>query len=368
MRILSFNTVKMQKKFPSLPVILCLILNSFVISYSEGKPAKDIAEEAFPSVVMLVMLDSHDQPTSLGSGFFVRENVIATNLHVIEGAASGYAKIIGKKEKYDITGLVVVDQQRDLVLLKVQDANAPILVLSDNNDVSIGDEIYAIGNPQGLEGTFSKGIVSSFRKVDKSIILQITAPISPGSSGGPILDTEGKVIGVSFATFNSGQNLNFAIPVLYLRSLLSFKKPITPFPARSGTGEKIPHISEIFGTKNTDGVIGTQLTWKYPVLSSLNEVVMSMSGEYSFSLRNKLRYPVKGVICLIVFFDRDGEPIDTDIIEYRGTIPPNLARRVTSSVDKSIPELTTPGGGSIPKTKVEFRMLDFQIVKSEELF
>ena len=95
---------------------------------------------------------------------------------------------------------------------------------------------------------------------------------------------------------------------------------------------------------------------------------MSMSGEYSFSLRNKLRYPVKGVICLIVFFDRDGEPIDTDIIEYRGTIPPNLARRVTSSVDKSIPELTTPGGGSIPKTKVEFRMLDFQIVKSEELF
>ena len=251
MRILSINTVKMQKKISYLSVILCLILHSFVISNTEAKPVQDIAEEAFPSVVMLVMHDSHGQPTSLGSGFFVKEDVIATNLHVIEDAASGYAKIIGKKEKYDISGFVAIDKQRDLVLLKLQDANAPIIALAESNDVSVGDEVYAIGNPQGLEGTFSKGIVSSVRKVDKDIFLQITAPISPGSSGGPVLNTEGKVVGVSFATFNSGQNLNFAIPVSYLRLLLSLKNPLTYFPPLDQARERKSHISVKFSVQKT---------------------------------------------------------------------------------------------------------------------
>ena len=358
----------MRKKFSSLSIMLCLILNSFLIPYTEAKPAREIAEKTFPSVVMLVMRDSHGQPTSLGSGFFVKEDVVATNLHVIEGAASGYAKIVGKKPKYDIAGFVAIDQQRDLVLLKVQGVKAPTLVLADSNDVAVGDEVYAIGNPQGLEGTFSKGIVSSVRKVKKDSLLQITAPISPGSSGGPVLNTKGRVVGVSVATFKSGQNLNFAIPVSYLRPLLSRKNPLTPIPVRSGTGKEVPHISEIFGTKNTDGVIGTQLTWGSPVLRFSAGSVISVSGDYSFSLLNKLQHPVKGIICLIVFFDRDGEPIDIDLVEYRGTIPPGLAKRVTSSVDKSIPELTTPGGGSTPKTKVELRMLDFQILQSEDMF
>lgn len=161
------------------------IYNPFVKLYK--KTAREIAYNSFPSVVMLVMEDSNGQPLSLGSGFFVREGIVATNLHVIEGASKGYAKIVGKKAKYDISSVMGIDTKRDLVLLAIRDAKAPSLSLGDSHQVAVGDEIYAIGNPQGLEGTFSQGIIGSIREVGPDKILQITAPISPGSSGGPVL-------------------------------------------------------------------------------------------------------------------------------------------------------------------------------------
>ena len=361
------NTVRGPRRFPSVLVMVSLILSLFLTSDTQTKSARDIAEKTFPSVVMLVMQDSHGQPTTLGSGFFVKEDVVATNVHVIEGAASGYAKIVGKKPKYDISGFVAIDQYRDLVLLKVQEAKAPTLVLADSNDVAVGDEVYAVGNPQGLEGTFSKGIVSSIRKVGKDSLLQITAPISPGSSGGPVLNAQGEVVGVSVATFKGGQNLNFAIPVSYLRPLLSRQDPVTLINARPATEKVGPALIDTFGEKGTEGVIGTQLTWRLPVVP-LGGSVMAASGDYSFSLYNKLRHTVEGIICLVVFFDRDGEPIDIDLVQHRGKIPPGLAKRVTSIVDTSIPQLTTPGGGSTPETKVELRILDFKIIQSEDLF
>lgn len=368
MPAVSVNTLRGPKRFPSVLVMVSLILSSFLTSHIQAKSARDIAEKTFPSVVMLVMQDSHGQPTSLGSGFFVKEDVVATNLHVIEGAASGYVKIVGKKLKYDIAGFVAIDRYRDIVLLKVQEAKAPTLVLADSNDVAVGDEIYAVGNPQGLEGTFSKGIVSGIRKVGKDSLLQITAPISPGSSGGPVLNTVGNVIGVSIATFKGGQNLNFALPSSYIRPLLSNTGSVTPISKKTKPNRKTS-ILETLGGKSTEGVIGTQLIWTHQVVvMPLDRSIMSVSGQYSFSLRNKLQHPVKGIVCLVVFFDPDEEPIDIDLVQHKGTIPPGLAKRVTSIVDTSIPKLTTPGGGSTPQTKVELRILDFKIIQSEDLF
>jgi len=166
------------------------------------------------------MEDANSQPVSLGSGFFVKDDIVATNLHMIEGAARGYAKIVGQKPKYEIVGIVGIDTQRDLALLKITGVRAPSLTFGDINQVAVGDEVYAIGNPQGLEGTFSQGIVSSIRQVGSDILFQITAPISPGSSGGPVLNAQGKVIGIAVATFKGGQNLNFAIPATYLATFL----------------------------------------------------------------------------------------------------------------------------------------------------
>ena len=95
------------------------------------------------------------------------------------------------------------------------------LPLGDSDAVEIGEPVYAAGNPSGLEGTFSDGIISSIRGDGAYKIPQITAPISPGSSGGPVLNEKGEVIGVSVLTIRNGQNFNFAIPINYLKSLLS---------------------------------------------------------------------------------------------------------------------------------------------------
>src|SRR5882724_6078646 len=200
----------------------------FLASPAFAQTAKIVAARSFPSIVLLLMEDSKGQPYSLGSGFFVQGNFIATNAHVIKGATRGTAKLIGRPEKGEILGVVAADPLRDLALLQVKGITAPALPIGESGKVSIGEELYAVGNPHGLEGTVSQGIVSGIRKISETEILQITAPISPGSSGGPVLDQQGKVIGVAVATFKGGQNLNFAIPSAYLAALISQPKSLVP--------------------------------------------------------------------------------------------------------------------------------------------
>lgn len=321
---------------------------------TEAKVSRDIAKQAFPSVVMLVMEDGNGQPLSLGSGFFVREDIVATNLHVVEGAAGGYAKMVGKKQKYDITGYVAIDRKMDLVLLKINKIKAPAITLGDSSKIAVGDEIFAVGNPKGLEGTFSKGIISAIRKIEEDTLLQITAPISPGSSGGPILNSEGDVIGISVATFKGGQNLNFAIPVSYLSNLLTNIKSAKALSVKEKPEKKVKSILNDLGGRNTEGVVGTNLVWAYKQMQM---------GDYSLSFQNKLREPVRDIWCLVIFYDRNNEPIDIDVIQYTGIVPGMLAKRVTSKVDGSVQELTTREGSASPHTRVEFRILDFQIVE-----
>ena len=108
--------------------------------------------EAFGATVLLVMEDANGQPLSLGSGFFVRDGEIASNLHVVEGAASGYAKIIDKKAKYEIEGITAVDAERDLVILKVSETRACSLALGSSDAVQIGETVYAVWKPSGIGG------------------------------------------------------------------------------------------------------------------------------------------------------------------------------------------------------------------------
>jgi hypothetical protein len=328
-------------------IFLTFAISAFLltsISTIQAQTARQIAQNAFPSVALLVTEDSNGQPLSLGSGFFVGSDIIATAFHVIEGASKGYIKIVGQKGKYEIAGIVGSDAKRDLVLLKITGVKAPPLSLGDADQVAVGDEIYVISNPQGLEGTLSQGIVSGIRQIGSDILFQITAPISPGSSGGPVLNSQGKVIGIAVATFTGGQNLNFAIPVSYLNSLLSKMKPLVPLSANEkAKGEK--SIIDNLGKRNVEGIEGGQLTWTYTFLQT---------GEYSFSLRNHLNVSVKDVYCLVIFYDRHSNPIDYDIVHYDSVIPAGLAKRVTSKVDGSVQKLTK---------EIEFRILDFKIVE-----
>ena len=176
------------------------------------------------------MQDSKGLLLGFGSGFFVRDNLIATNYHVIEGAARGTAKLVGKFTTYTIEGVTATDKTNDLALLKVTAPGIKPLPLGNSTDVKIGETVYVAGNPKGLEGTFSNGIISSRRDKNTKERLQMTAPISPGSSGGPVLNSKGEVIGVSVAGHRAldAQNLNFAIPSRYLTELLTKSKPAKP--------------------------------------------------------------------------------------------------------------------------------------------
>jgi S1-C subfamily serine protease len=337
------------------PVAVVVALIVFPRSVLQAQDARKVAHAAFPSVVLLLVQDGQGQPLGLGSGFFVRPDIIATNLHVIEGAANGWARIIGENNKYEIKGTVGVDETRDLALLKLGGVRAAPLELGKSSDVSVGDAVFVVGNPRGLEGTLSEGIVSAIRHVESDTLLQITAPISPGSSGGPVLDRSARVVGVAAATLKGGQNLNFAIPSAYLSSLLEHTNALTPLgSSSSGSGRSA--VARL-GAKPTEGVVGDQFEW-YD------------SSSFTFSIRNKLSDPVTNVYCLVIFYDYDTgtKPVDTYEGRYSVTVPPGLAKRVGGMVDPSVFNLSgrwDPATES-RSTRVEFRVLDFDIVGSPE--
>jgi tetratricopeptide (TPR) repeat protein len=202
-------------------ILASLAISACILWTVEAQTGREVAQSAFRSVVVLVAENAKSKPISLGSGFFVRTDVIATNYHVIKGASRLYAKLVGQQGVYRIKEVLTIDKDRDLALLKVAEVTAPVLSLGYNREVAIGDEVFVVGNPEGLEGTFSQGVISGIRSVAGKLYLQITAPISPGSSGGPVMNTSGEVIGVAVGTLRTGQNLNFAVPVSDLRFLLT---------------------------------------------------------------------------------------------------------------------------------------------------
>ena len=215
--------MKHQKKLLWQQSLAALIVGLLFYTTSNAQTVPQIAEKALAATVSLEMRDRHGAVLSRGSGFFVRSNLIATNYHVIEGAARGTAKLVDRYRTYTIEGITATDKTNDLVLLKVSVYGVKPLPLGNSDAVRIGETIYVAGNPIGLEGTVSDGIISSRRDRYTKERLQMTAPISPGSSGGPVLNSKGKVIGVSVATFRAleAQNLNFAIPSNYLKALLN---------------------------------------------------------------------------------------------------------------------------------------------------
>ncbi len=223
---------------PRLAVFVVLILTGY--SFGIAQDARLIAKTTFPSVVMLEMRDEVNRPMKLGSGFFVRPDVIVTNFHVIEGAAAGSAKIVGNPSIYPIEGVLGINRSNDLVLLKVKGVTGRALVLADISKIEVGQEVFALGNPKGLEGTISPGIVSgnSLRQLKNEYLIQITAPISSGSSGGPVVNRKGEVIGVAVSSLKDGQNLNFAIPASYLALLLANSKNMVSLKEANGIGDQ----------------------------------------------------------------------------------------------------------------------------------
>ena len=196
---------------------------------------EQLFERASPAVVYIVVRDGNFKPTGLGSGFFVdAKGLIVTNYHVIKGAEFVTARLSNGATLF-VEGVVATDPDADLALLKVSGAGFAFLKIADGPLPKVGAAVYAIGNPRGLENTFSSGMVSGHREIKKGLTaIQVTTPISRGSSGGPLLNATGEVVGVTTAYLKGGQNLNFAIPVAAVRRLIQRQGKVRTLASAGG--------------------------------------------------------------------------------------------------------------------------------------
>jgi S1-C subfamily serine protease len=185
-----------------------------------GRDPVAAASAKLESVLTLSTYDEDGAPIGQGSGFLADTLGLAvTDFHVLAGASRAEATL-GDGRLYDVVEVRDYDPDRDVCVFRIgrQDSSGVLppagtraLVIRRQPAVHVGERIAAIGSPQGLENTLSDGVVSAIREDDQRY-LQFTAPISPGSSGGPLFDAHGQVVGVVVSQSRTGQNLNFAIP------------------------------------------------------------------------------------------------------------------------------------------------------------
>lgn len=197
-------------------------------SPAEETPAQLFKEWA-PSVVCIQV--AVEEGEGGGTGFAIDDSgTIATNQHVIRGAKAVKVKLFSGQwiEQVD---LLTEDHESDLALLRVK-TSEPLkpVSLGDSDAVTVGERIIAIGNPLGLEYTLTDGLVSSRRILEGKPMIEMSVPVSPGNSGGPVINTHGQVVGVTTLQITGGffgraQNLNMAVPIKALRALIKPEYP-----------------------------------------------------------------------------------------------------------------------------------------------
>jgi tetratricopeptide (TPR) repeat protein len=183
------------------------------IGFAQGESLPELVRRIKPSAVAIETFNSRGEKLARGSGFFIASDRVITNRHVIEGAYRAEIHL-ANGNVYPVRGVLAVDGEGDIALLQVDVPAAlvrPLEVVRATPQE--GESVVVIGNPFGLEGSVSNGIVSAVRDIPNfGRIIQITAPISPGSSGSPVVNMQGQVIGVATLQVSEGQSLNFAIP------------------------------------------------------------------------------------------------------------------------------------------------------------
>jgi S1-C subfamily serine protease len=173
-----------------------------------------ILARARPAVVTVICTNAKGEEYSFGSGCIVSaDGVVLTAWHVVAKAAKARVEL-ATGAAHAVQGLIGGDASQDFALLKIEGKALPVVRLGDSDKVRQGDRILTLGAPLGLEQTASEGIVSAVReRRDGTKLLQITAPISPGSSGGPLLNAQGEVVGITSFLLTEGQSLNFAVAI-----------------------------------------------------------------------------------------------------------------------------------------------------------
>ena len=213
-----------RPSWAALALALALLGRAGPLAAQQAAPAplstREIAARATPATVTIVTFDAAGDTLAQGSGFFVRSSgVVLTNWHVMQGA--DHAVVLRPNgEQFTRVRFLDGDSAIDLALLKVPGYDLPVLTTRADAP-AVGEPLVTIGSPLGLAQTVTEGIVSADRLVDGRELIQISAPISHGSSGGAVLDQTGRVFAVSTAQLATGQALNFAVPVRYALGLLA---------------------------------------------------------------------------------------------------------------------------------------------------
>lgn len=207
--------------FKHLLLPLCLLGASFLPSGVFAYTTKELVEQCNPSVVQVSVYNDKDERLGLGSGFVVGPELVATCYHVVSHGVSAQVKT-ADKISYPVTSVVAVDKERDIAVLRVKRLDLTPLALGDAGAVKSGERVTVIGSALGLEGSVADGVVSQVRVFPPfGDVVQVSCPVSPGSSGGPLLNEQGQVIGVVTFTMIEGQNVNFGIAANTLKNMIA---------------------------------------------------------------------------------------------------------------------------------------------------
>jgi S1-C subfamily serine protease len=190
-----------------------------------------LVQRAKPAVVEILTFDQQNDLLKTGTGFFISpDGLLLTNFHVISGGSSIMAKT-PTGAVYFLKSVLSASKTYDVAELQFFATDVPYLSLESSSSAVEGQRVLVIGNPEGLEGTVSDGIISAFR--DNRSMIQITAPISLGSSGSPVLDESGQVLGIAELILKEGQNLNFAISSESIRDAIAKSAVVSANPSIS---------------------------------------------------------------------------------------------------------------------------------------
>lgn len=219
----------MHGRHPALALILLVVGTSVCKGQTPPLSAVDIYRKASPAVVLIQTSDLQGGVSRAGSGFLVSgDGVIVTNFHVVAHAKQVTVRL-ANQDVYDTIEVLDVDERKDIAIVKIKAIGLPHLTLGTSGDVEVGQTAFSLSNPLGLlQNTVSQGIVSGIKQGDGYHYFQITPPIGAGSSGSPVFNLSGDVIGIAVSTIEEGQNLNFAVPIDYARGMLSPSQPRPP--------------------------------------------------------------------------------------------------------------------------------------------
>jgi serine protease Do len=207
------------------------IAPQFYTANALASPARDVSSLVKQIGEAVVQVRT---PEGLGSGFFINaDGYLITNFHVIEGeteiSVEVYNQLNGQldRETYKQVKIIAINKFHDLALLHIEDKDAPkfkYITLGSSDNLSVGDSVFAIGSPLGLERTVTQGILSTkTRELEGELYLQTSTQINPGNSGGPLFNLAGEVVGVTNMKITFGEGLGFAIPVELVKNFLDHR-------------------------------------------------------------------------------------------------------------------------------------------------